>query len=126
MQADGREIVFYLVLCAYWVDSFHESREDECGCEYESADVHSHAQQYAPLLRAIAAVLGRCGFFFFHRVVVALSAVALVFLQFYCSEHGIVDDVHVVGVDTFRYDCLSAEVFYFLYAVEFCEDEVGV
>ena len=39
--------------------------------------------------------------------------------KLYHSEHGVVDDVHVVGIDTFRHERAAVQVLYFLYPFDF-------
>ena len=42
------------------------------------------------------------------------------------SEHRVVDDVHVVGVDAFGNQCGTLDVFDFLHTLYLGEDEVGI
>ena len=52
----------------------------------------------------------------------------LCFLLFHLdgSEHRVVDDVHVVGVDAFGNQCGTLDVFDFFHTLYLGEDEVGI
>ena len=44
----------------------------------------------------------------------------------YCSEAGIVDDVHVIGVDTLGHESATLKVFHLLHALYLGEYKVGI
>ena len=50
----------------------------------------------------------------------------MLFFQLYRAKHGVVDDIHVVGVDAFADQRLAAEVLNLLDALNLRQDEVRI